>query len=455
MKIKYNFIFIPLLLIVVAVFFYFTKKEENQEASKRLADRALVNFDTLDILEITGPDVNIRLEKIGGSGESGVGTAEDWRMVKPYGAGCDPETLAAFMNALKTAESERDIPNVTADQLAEYGLDNPELRIVASSGASSNVMMDLLIGNETTAGTSRYAAFEKSDLVYLVPIYQLEGFEVTTDKIRDKRAMRFKRDDVISFQLSSAEGEIAIEKVGSQWKLTAPQNFTANPSRVDVVFHDLEELAAKEFVGADFSDPRLDMRNVDVTLNLSGGKTNELHILGEDITKGYYAESSWQPSPFIVEAYIYERLAVPWDVFFYTVLFDLPPETIRKIVVRQPGGENIEIERTGTGQGDWKVVKPEDAVIEDSGVFGGLIDAMLAMEPDNTVTEDISSEGMGLSPSYFLKIEVVSETGEQYALKLGKRDINGSYFATQDGSSFMTIPSQDVEAFLQSADKIR
>jgi len=455
MKIKYNFIFIPLLLIVVAVFFYFAKKEENQEASKRLADRAMLNFDTLDILEITGQDENIRLEKIGGSGESGVGTPEDWRMVKPYGAGCDPETLAAFINSLKTAESERDIPDVTADQLAEYGLDNPELRIVASSGASSNVMMNLLIGNTTTAGASRYTAFENSDVVYLVPIYQLEGFEITTDKIRDKRAMRFKRADVISFQLSSAEGEITIEMAGPRWKVTAPQTFTANPSRVDVVFHDLEELAAKEFIGADFSDPRLEMRNVDVTLNLSGGKTDELHILGEDITKGYYAESSWQPSPFIVEAYIYERLAVPWDVFFYTVLFDLAPETIRKIVVRQPGGENIEIERTGLGQGDWKVVKPEGAIIEDSGVFAGFIDAMLAMEPDNTVTEDITSEDMGLSPSYYLKIEVVSETGEQYVLKLGKRDINGSYFATQDDSSFMTIPSQDVEAFLQSADNIR
>jgi len=455
MKIKYNYFFIPFLIILIAGYYFLSSQEEQQEASKRLSDRSLINFETIGIIEIISPDMEIRLEKVGDTGEGDVGSADDWRMATPFRTGCNPESLAALIDALRLAESERDIPYVTPEQIVEYGLDNPGLRVKVSSAESGDVMMNLALGKENSAGTSRYATFENTDTVFMVPIYHVEAFGITPEDIRDRRAMRFDRDDIVAIQLSSAQEEIFFDVIDSAWKVTSPRLFSANPSRMDIFFHDLEELQADEFLPDGTSDPHFDTTNIEVLLTTSTGEQHDLNIYGEDIQRGYFAQSSWQPSPFIVEAYIYSRLAVNSDKFFYTVLIDIAPAAMTNIHLRQPGAENVEIERNGTRENDWTVLKPNRAVVSEENAFSTFIVTLLAMKPDSSVPQSVSPGDMGLTPSFFLKIEVASENGDTGTLKLGSRDDYGSYYATIDDISFITIPAQQVDAFLDAADNLR
>ncbi len=455
MKIRYNTIFIPLLIICGFAVWYLGFREEKVAAARRLADRSLINIEELDIIELIRPDETIRIEKTGASGESGAGTAEDWRMTQPYEAGCDPMSLAGLIDGIFAVESERDIADVTEDRKSEYGLTDPEFRLRLAS-TSGRILMDLAIGHKNASGTARYGAFADSTSAFLIPIYYIEPFDINPDTLRDTRALVFDPDNLVAIQLSSVEADIHFEKDDSTWMVTRPQTFPASPARLGILFQNIRELCAVEFLPDDADDPELRMKSVKLVVTSADGVTGELTLHGEDYTRGIFASSSWQPSPFIVDAYIYDRLALDPGVFFHVLLIEFPTESIERIHIRLPGSENLEFIRTGAGIEDWEILKPEGRLYTDPGSFENFINALLALQPEDRVPIPEHVEDYGLEPVFFMKIEVYRERDMGKAfIYLGSTDENGNYYATQDGQSYFTIAGELVDNFISANSKLK
>jgi len=455
MRIRYNLLFIPLLIIVAVLFWYVGFREEKELSARKLADRALVDIESMDIIEITRPDSIIRLEKSGGSTE-GAGSPNDWMMVQPFTAGCDPVALANLIEGIFEAQSERDLEGTAEVQISEYGLDEPEVRLKLAS-SSGMVLMDLLIGGKNPSGSSRYATFagNTSD-IFLVPLYNVEPLEVTADSIRDARALGFNPDEIVSIQLSSSESEFDLIKHETSWQLSGEETFQASPARVDQLFHDLAELTAIEFLPSDGTAPELDTVSVRVVLSPESGESYNLMLHGEDFSRGIFASSSWQPTPFIVEAYIYDRLALDPDLFFHITLIEMSAAQMARVHVRQPGSENLEIERTGDGPEDWRILRPEGRAYTDPGDFENFITALLSLQPAESIPIPDRPEDYGLEPVYYLKIEIQNEgAARQEVIYLGSRDENGNYYATQDGYSYFTMTCELVDALEFAANKLK
>ncbi len=453
MKIRYNAIFIPILAICAFAVWFLGFREEKQAAARRLADRALVDVEELDVIEITRAGETIRLEK---DLDAGGDVQENWVMVQPYEIGCDPEAVGEIVSAIFDAESERDFTGVTPEHEAEFGLDNPEITVRLAS-TSGKVLMDLAFGYENPTKTSRYAAIrEDRTQAFLVPVYYITPFEVEPNELRDARALVFDRSSLVSIQLSSAEGDIRLEKTDQAWSVTRPNNFPASPHRLDVLLHDLEVLRAVEFLPEDADDPELRKNDVEVLLAFDSNTSQELILHGEDYSRGIFATSSWQPSPFIVEASIHDRLALRPNVFYHVLLIDFPEEQIERVHVRQPGSENLEIRRTGAGGEDWQILRPEGRMFTEPGDFEQFIDALLALQPEDTVPIPETPQDYGLEPVYFMKIEVYRERNMgQSIIYIGSRDEAGNYYATQDGNSYFTIEGNMVSAFVDATGKLK
>ena len=456
MRIRYNAFFIPILLICAFLVWYLGFREEKSAAARRLADRSLLNIEELDIIEIIRTDQTIRLEKVGSSGEEGAGTTEDWRMVQPYESGCNPAALAELIDGILKVESERDFTDVTPEQKQEYGLSEPDMHLRLASTAGK-VLMDLEIGRENTSGSARYAAFaDNESTVFLVPTYHIEPFNITPNELRDTRALAFNETDLVSFQLSSAVAEIQFEKEGSGWMITSPSQISASPARLEILFQNIRELKAVEFLPIGAADPELSEVQVRLAMTLSDGSGRELCLYGEDYSRGIYATSSWQPSPFIVEAYIYDRLALSPSVFFHVLLIEFPIEEIERVRIRQPDSENLEIIRTGAGDEDWRILRPEGRNYTDPGDFDHFITALLSLQPEGTVPVPNRPEDYGFEPVYYMKIEVYRERDMGQAdIYIGSQDENGSYYATQDRYSYFIIDEELIDQFVDSAIKLK
>ncbi|MFH1676532.1 MAG: DUF4340 domain-containing protein [bacterium] len=447
MKIKYNIFFIPLLILIGVAVWYLGFRETKISAAKRLSDRALVDAGKIDVIEIIKPESTIRLEKE---------ASEKWIMVSPYKADCDSGAVSKIEEAILTAESERDLPDVAEEKQEEYGLKNPGLRIrLASSGGS--VMMDLAVGENNPSGSSKYSAFEGSlDKVFLVPVYFLEPFNVSPEDIRDRTAIAFNTDNLESIRLLSPVADLKIEREAGRWYVTEPEKFPASDKRVEQVIHDISDLKAAEFLPANASDPQLSENRVDVTLGFSDKTTKSLTLHGEDLKRGIFVTSSTQPSPFITEAYIYDRVALSPDVFFHILLIDMPTEEIERILVRQPSSQNLEIKRTGKKIEEWQILRPEDRLYTDPGDFENFIDSLLALEPKKNIPPPKQSSDYGIYPAYFMKVEVYREKdGGHVYIYLGNIDNNDDYYASLDGNSYFTIDGRLVDGFIERLDKLR
>jgi hypothetical protein len=377
-------------------------------------------------------------------------------MVSPYQAGCDPGKVSELLQEIMAAESERDFQDVSDTQLAEYGLNEPEinLKLISSSDA---IMMDLDIGLENTSGTARYAMFNNNPTdVFLIPIYSVNPLEISAADLRDIRALAFNKDDIVSVQISSSAGEIQLDKENNSWMVAVPDRFPASPARLDVLFENILRLEASEFLPENADNPELNQNTVEVNLKSGDGDNYELTLHGEDIARGIFATSSWQPSPFLVEAYIHDRLALNPSEFIQTQLIDIPSEQIARILVRQPGSGNLEIERTGTGLEDWRIINPLDRSFTEPGDFQAFIDSLLALQPEYIVPAPAHSGDYGIEPVYFMKIEVYREREMGEAIiKLGSLDENGNYYATQDDTSFFTISAEVVDNFLAAESRLK
>ena len=208
-----------------------------------LRDTRVLLFDKEEVEEIRllRPDGQIVAIK----GEEG-----NWRLREPVDALAEESAVDGLLNQLRDAKVEAFVDEAPDDEaLGGYGLAPVASLEVSLIVGEDRAEKRLHIGEEAEGG--KYLARDlSSPQVFLVDttlVYQLRK-EVT--ELRDKKPLKFERDQVSRIELLNAADEkiVAEKDTAGAWSLASPASLQAKSWKLNSLLTDLEQLEVAGFV---------------------------------------------------------------------------------------------------------------------------------------------------------------------------------------------------------------
>lgn len=173
---------------------------------------------------------------------------ETWKLTQPADDRTDKGVVdrmldkADFISIIDFIEEQ-------ADDLAQYGLEDPDIRWQVSAGKKS---LELLIGDPVKGGngdaeSNHYAKQSNRPVIFTIAKWNLDAFPNTAVEIRDKRPLNIEADKVTSLHLEREGVNLKLSKEGDDWNVTVPREFKASSTAVDEVLDFLKDASALEF----------------------------------------------------------------------------------------------------------------------------------------------------------------------------------------------------------------
>ncbi len=208
-----------------------------------LRDKSILDItrDEVDSLEITAPDLAVRLRRADG----------EWSLVSPIEARADLGVTDGLVGRLSNGRmSAIEAESVDADALAPYGLDDPRLAVTVGLGSSAAT---LLLGGDAPAGTV-YARDAARELVFTVAESLASELEQGADEYRRKDLFAFRPFNATALEIEH-EGErwtFALEAAedeedGDAWRRTSPDAGDVERADMDDLLAKLSNLRAESF----------------------------------------------------------------------------------------------------------------------------------------------------------------------------------------------------------------
>jgi hypothetical protein len=182
-----------------------------------------------------------------------------WRLTRPLSARADSARIESLINALQTvrvAAFLTDAPNVDLEPL---GLQPPENEFILARG--TNELVRLQFGNVPADATNfvRVRRPATTNLV-LVPITAGQLMRLPLSNFRDRRLLP-PLDGLTRVEILAGTNTTTIERGGTNWSVTLPAKFPADPDLVNYWLSQLPTLGIADFpndVVADFARYGLD-----------------------------------------------------------------------------------------------------------------------------------------------------------------------------------------------------
>ena len=210
----------------------------------------------------------------------------------------DADAVDDLLFGVDSLEAAAFIDNSTKN-LALYGLASPSITVAFTQRGEDNPAV-LLIGNYAQDGTV-YVKAEQSDQVSRVKPDLINNIALGAAWLRDKQVLNFHIDDAI--RLTSAlvgEAPFTCQRLGTNWRLTAPVREDANNREVNAIIYELDDLMADAFISSTstptdtitgFSKPSMQL-----TIELRNQKVYTLQVGKTDVSGRFYARFQHEPN---------------------------------------------------------------------------------------------------------------------------------------------------------------
>ena len=210
----------------------------------------------------------------------------------------DADAVDDLLFGVDSLEAAAFIDNSTKN-LALYGLASPSITVAFTQRGEENPAV-LLIGNYAQDGTV-YVKAEQSDQVSRVKRDLIDNIALGAAWLRDKQVLNFHIDDAV--RLTSApvgEPPFTCQRLGTNWRLTAPVREDANNREVNAIIYELDDLMADAFISSTstptdtitgFSKPGMQL-----TVELRNQKVYTLQVGKTDASGRFYARFQHEPS---------------------------------------------------------------------------------------------------------------------------------------------------------------
>lgn len=275
----------------------------------------------------------------------------EWHLVEPIAAKADANAVEKIISELNNLRVDRFVAENPGD-LSVYGLTQPQLRFVASSGDGEDKI--LLVGDKKDG--SMYAKTASGEAVFLIKSGMIDSLMKQPPDLRDRTVMDFDVNDVEKLELEHLEHSVVVEKKSGVWELTVPTLAKADEAKIDEILKRLSGLEAGEFV----SDKSQDMAmyglaspQVKVVISLKRSGTKTL-LVGKKAGKSVYVKTASAESVYLVDAGIVGDLTRGWLGFRDRQMMDFRRDDVKRIDLRRKDETITFIKQ----ERDWRIIEP-------------------------------------------------------------------------------------------------
>ena len=182
--------------------------------------------------------------------------------------------------------------------LTSYGLAAPSIKVAFTQRGEEKPAV-LLIGDHAEDGTV-YVKAEHAAEVARVKRLLIDKIALGAAWLRDKQVLNFHIDDAIRLTLLHAEESLTCQRLGTNWRLTAPVKENANNAEVNAIIYELDDLRADAYVGSEstLTDTTTGFNSLQVqlTIELRNQKVYTLQVGRSDASGRFYARLQHEPN---------------------------------------------------------------------------------------------------------------------------------------------------------------
>ncbi len=289
-------------------------------------------------------------------------TDAGWQMIEPAAIAADPPEAIGVASALNGVDIVRVVDENVTD-LEQFGLANPLITVAfkADGGAAGT----LKLGNKNATQGEIYALKNDEKRVFLVSAFQETSFNRKPFDLRDKKILKFDRDQADSLVLAKGATAIEMSRAGSEWRVVKPIPSRSDYSAVEGLITRLSSSNMSKLLEEnprDLAIYGLDKPAMTVTIGAGSAKT--VLAIGKAKDGETYAKDASRPMVFMVDATLHGDLEKNFDDYRKKELFEFRPFYVARLraVLDAPGGpKTYEFEKqapaTPADPETWKVTR--------------------------------------------------------------------------------------------------
>lgn len=271
---------VVVLAVLLGAYVYSTRPEKDTESKVLVA----LSENELKQLVVDKSDESIVLEK----------AEDDWKIVIGSRR-FDTDTVAVndMLSSLSNLEFTREVASGVSDaDLGQYGLDSPEVAVLASTEDST---IEIKFGDRTPVGSDRYVAVSSlPGQVFTVASNHYNVFNRKRDDVRNKNVVSVATHELAEIAVTNANQQIRVKKSGEDWHLVSPYQDLADYYSASNLVWTASSLTADEFVNDDpetlapygLDQPRATVEFISSSSE-EGGKRSSLTLyIGSEVEDG-------------------------------------------------------------------------------------------------------------------------------------------------------------------------
>ena len=325
-------------------------------------------------------------------------TGSIWSITAPMQWSANYFAINRILNQLQFLEEEASFPvdeiEKTGQTLADYGLEDPLIKLIIAEGEQS---ISLSIGTLTEIGNNVYLLGPAGKEIFVVNRQVIDGLLVDLSDLRTRNIFDIPvfEVDALGLQIrsaSTADGsslKVRLARNNGAWSFEAPLAAKADPALVDITINTLTAAKVGRFIDEDARDPALEgLESPFMQVTIHGNKRRQTLVVGslDPNAKGqpeYFAKLEDNPAVFTVLARPFDALREAQEALRERNFMNLDPAALSSINISE-NGRKIRLQKLETDEKDWQVLesKGEDEIQPyraDSAIIQQLIDDLAAL----------------------------------------------------------------------------
>ncbi len=294
-----------------------------------------------------------------------------WYLLEPMQWSANYFAINRILNQLQFLEEEASFPvddiEKTGQSLADYGLENPLLRIVIAEGEES---ISLSIGTLTEIGNNVYLLGPDEREIFVVDRQVIDGLLVDLNDLRTREIFDIPvfEVDALGLQIRSentADGsslKVRLARNNGAWTFEAPLAAKADPTLVDNTINTLTAAKVGRFIETEQTNLTLQgLENPFMQVTIHGNKRRQSLIVGnlDPNSQGapqYFAKLENNPAIFTVLARPFDILREAQEALRERNFMNFDPSKLSTIHISE-NGHKIRLQKLETGENDCQVLE--------------------------------------------------------------------------------------------------
>ena len=294
-----------------------------------------------------------------------------WYLLEPMQWSANYFAINRILNQLQFLEEEASFPvddiEKTGQSLADYGLENPLLRIVIAEGEES---ISLSIGTLTEIGNNVYLLGPDEREIFVVDRQVIDGLLVDLNDLRTREIFDIPvfEVDALGLQIRSentTDGsslKVRLARNNGAWTFEAPLAAKADPTLVDNTINTLTAAKVGRFIETEQTNLILrGLENPFMQVTIHGNKRRQSLIVGnlDPNSQGapqYFAKLENNPAIFTVLARPFDILREAQEALRERNFMNFDPSKLSTINISE-NGRKIRLQKLETGENDWQVLE--------------------------------------------------------------------------------------------------